>query len=258
MSKRSSSKRVLKAVLKKLRFHPLRPQVSGYENTTLVNEVIRKTLLRRDEMHSRKHINLSELRSLAGFMLANLQEGSRVLDFGGGAGTHFDSLQQLYPEKSLEYFVIETEIMSSLAAKARLGDTNLHFLPFNHLSGFKPNFQVLIANSSLQYVEKPLDVLATLLDLSPEYVYITRCPLTQSKDQLSINQVSNLSDNGPSAKSEGQDVEVKYTANIVPYKDFKELLQKSHKILLEIKEEGAPFGNEYPDIDSWGFICKIN
>jgi putative methyltransferase (TIGR04325 family) len=201
MSKRSSSKRVLKAVLKKLRLQALRPQVSGYENTTLVNEVIRKTLLRRDEIDSQKYINLSELRSLAGFMLANLKEGSRVLDFGGGAGTHFDSLQQLYPQKSLEYFVIETEMMSSLAAKARLADTNLHFMSFNHLFDFKPNFQVLIANSSLQYMEKPLNVLSTLMDLFPEYVYITRCPLTQSKDQLRINQISNLSDNGPSVKS---------------------------------------------------------
>ena len=114
MSKRSSSKRVLKAVLKKLRFQALRPQVSGYENTTLVNEVIRKTLLRRDEMHSQKHINLSELRSLAGFMLANLKEGSRVLDFGGGAGTHFDSLQQLYPEKRLEYLLFKVIFLFNL------------------------------------------------------------------------------------------------------------------------------------------------
>ena len=104
-------------------------------------------------MHSQKHINLSEIRSLAGFMLANLEEGSRVLDFGGGAGTHFDALQQLYPQKSFEYFVIETEMMSLLAAKARLEDTNLHFMSFNHISDLKPNFQVLIANSSLQYVE---------------------------------------------------------------------------------------------------------
>ena len=258
MSKRSGPKRVLTAVLKKLRFQAARPHVSGYENRVLVNEVIRKTLLRREELHLQKHINLPELRSLVGFMVANLKEGSRVLDFGGGAGTHFDSLQQLYPEKSLEYFVIETEMMSLLAAKARSGDTNLHFMSFNLLPDFQPNFQVLIANSSLQYVEKPLNALSTLVDLFPEYVYITRCPLTQGKYQLCINQISKLSDNGPSAKSEGQDVEVKYTANVVPYKDFKELLQKKHKILLEIKEERAPFGNEYPDIDSWGFICKVN
>jgi putative methyltransferase (TIGR04325 family) len=191
-------------------------------------------------------------------MLANLNESSAILDFGGGAGTHFDSLKQLYPQLNLEYYVVETEIMSMLAGKARSNDTHLHFKTIRELPEINPKIQLLIANSSLQYTKNPLSVLSKLLALSPELVFITRCPLTQSKNGLSINQISRLNDNGPLAKNLNQDAVVEYTAEIVPYSDFKLTLQREYSIILEVKEEHSPFGADYPDIDSWGFICRSN
>ena len=250
-----SLKRVLNALLHRIKVKQTLPRIVGYENPILVLEIIRKTLARRDELGLSRQLNISELRTLVGFTLAKLNGHSRIIDFGGGAGTHFDSLHHLYPELDLEYIVIETPLMCSLASKARSDNNHLRFLTLSELSKVTPKPQLLIANSSLQYTDNPLSTLTKLLTLSPEHVFITRCPLNQGKGEILINQVSRLSDNGPTATGNSQELAVEYTARIASYEDFKESLEKQYRILLEIKEEHAPFGINYPDVDSWGFFC---
>lgn len=229
--------------------------IYGYENQILIETILNKTLDRKSQLTSDSELNLSEARVLPGFSIIAALDPVKILDFGGGGGTHYDVFKQIYPNKEVDYAVVETEQMIKLATRLRISEKQLHFISNHEMDSYdKPN--LIISNSSLQYTDNPIKQISQLLGLNPEYVYITRTPLSEEFSEIEIHQESKLEDNGPSSRLKIQNINVTYTATIVPRSEFENAILKKSHIIAKVKEEINPFGSKYQMVNSWGYLLK--
>jgi putative methyltransferase (TIGR04325 family) len=228
----------------------------GYENSELVSEIVRKTIKRRGELVSGAPLQLSEMRSMIG--LLNLKSDNlRVLDFGGGAGTHFDTFSSVFPNLIIEYYVVETPEMVNTAKKMRSPEGKLNFLTLEELEGVSKEFDLLLINSSLQYTTDPIEILKSLIKLKPKQIWMTRLPLNEESETLTISQISKLSDNGPGINSNYNNEKVEYVATIAPRASLESELSEEYKILAMFQEERNPFGGSHPYINAWGYLLAL-
>lgn len=100
--------------------------------------------------------------------------GVRVLDFGGGLGTsYFQNLPFMNWVTELEWSIVE---QPSFVAQARAKFDGHRLKFFSNLAeglrASKPQFALL--SSSLQYVEKPYEVLSDIVEAGVEVVMIDR------------------------------------------------------------------------------------
>ncbi len=229
----------------------------GYENIELITEIVNKTVKRRNELKSGAPLSLAEMRSLIG-LLELKSNNLKVLDFGGGAGTHFDTFSSVFPNINFEYFVVETPEMVKMCKKLRTPEDNLTFLTMQELKSVSKQFDLLLMNSSLQYTADPVAAFEGLIELKPRSIWITRFPLNEELGTLTIRQVSNLSDNGPGLSTNFNDLKVEYRATILPRASFEVELLKKYKIIAKFEEEQCPFGNSYPSVNAWGYLVSLS
>ena len=119
----------------------------GYEDLTLVKHIVNKTLKRREMIQNGSPLDISDS-NLPGMLSAHSQSVA-VVDFGGGAGTHFDTLSAVFPEIEFDYYLIETPEMVRVATSFRLDEPRLNFLNLNELDRLPSSIDLLVANSSL-------------------------------------------------------------------------------------------------------------
>ncbi len=180
-----------------------------------------------------------------------------MVDFGGGAGTHLDVFSSIFPEIDFNYFIIETPEMVRTASSNRSKDTNLHFLTLDKLDQLPRSIDLLVANSSLQYSESPIETLTALSNLAPKNLWITRFPLNDKVDSITIWQISKLEDNGPGRHRVTSSQFVEYESNIVSMIEFEKELEKNFNVTMKVLEERNPYGSDYPSINSYGFLAKL-
>ena len=63
-------------------------EIISYEDPVLVEEIVTKTQARSMELNKNAPLTSPEIRTATGFMMLPNRGHLRVLDLGGGAGTH--------------------------------------------------------------------------------------------------------------------------------------------------------------------------
>lgn len=236
---------------------PVKVEIISYEDPVLVEEIVTKTVARSLELNMNAPLTSSEIRTATGFMMLPSRDHLRVIDLGGGAGTHFDTLKRVFPRARIDYYVIETHEMVRQAGEKRIAAAGLTFLSDPESSTLRGEFDLLLANSSIQYLPDVDKTLKQILNLRPKNIFITRTPLTSGTETVSIDQISRLIDNGPSGRAGNSNALVKYQANVLPMKNFTEIFFENYREVFSIREESNPFGPEHPNINSWGFFFAL-
>ncbi len=162
----------------------------------------------------------------------------KVLDFGGGGGNLHSLAEKAFPQVDFNWTVVETPEMVN-EAKLSLTESKINFVSEipNKVVGHIP-FDLIIASGSLQYVDNPLKTLSDLINLNPHFIYISRTPLNVQDRNLTYQQKSLLSANGPiSVLPDGiKEMRIEYTNNVVTEEKFRSLLKKDFEIQFTINE----------------------
>jgi putative methyltransferase (TIGR04325 family) len=241
----------------RLTVKPTKVEIISYEDPVLVEEIVTKTDARSLELKKNAPLTIPEIRTATGFMMLSNRDHFRVIDLGGGAGTHFDTLKRIFPKAKIDYYVIETKEMVRQASKKRMAVEGLTFLSDPESPTLHGDFDLLLANSSIQYLTDVEKTMKTILKLKPKKVFITRTPLTVENHSVSINQISRLVDNGPAGGSSTSRALVRYEANVLPIDNFVKIFSEDYEEIFSVEEETNPFGREYPTVKSWGFFYKL-
>lgn len=236
---------------------PAKVEIISYEDPILVEEIVIKTQARSLELSKNAPLTSPEFRTAAGFMMLPNRDHLRVIDLGGGAGIHFDTLKRIFPNAEIDYYVIETKEMVRQASEKRIAIDGLTFLSDPESPTLHGDFDLMLANSSIQYLSNVDKTLKHLLKLRPKNIFITRTPLTFDIEAVYIDQISRLVDNGPFGRASNSRALVRYEANVLSLKIFTKIFSKDYKELFSIKEESNPFGPEHPNINSWGFFYVL-
>lgn len=236
---------------------PAKVEIISYEDPVLVEEIVSKTLARSLELNKHAPLTGPEIRTATGFMMLPKRDIFRVIDLGGGAGIHFDTLKRIFPNTEIDYYVIETKEMVRQASEKRMAIDGLTFLSDPESPVLRGDFDLMLANSSIQYLSDVDKTMKQILKLRPKNIFITRTPLTFDTDTVSVNQISRLVDNGPSGTASNSKALVRYEANVLPLENFTKIFSENYKELFSIQEELNPFGQEHPEINSWGFFYVL-
>jgi putative methyltransferase (TIGR04325 family) len=238
-------------------FGSKRIDIISYEDPVLVEEIVTKTQARSLELKKNAPLRSPEIQTATGFMMLPNRDHLRVIDLGGGAGTHFDTLKRIFPDAKIDYYVIETPEMVRQASEKRMAIEGLTFLSDPENPILRGDFDLMLANGSIQFLSNADKTLKQILKLRPKNIFITRTPLTFETETAHIDQISRLVDNGPLGIASNSRSLVKYEASVVPLNSFTEIFLGDYRELFSIQEESNPYGQENPNINSWGFFYKL-
>ena len=193
------------------------------------------------EEYLHKNLTISKVAAMA-FISLPLNESTRIIDLGGGAGIDFFISRELFDVNS-QWVSLETEAMCKIMKEKDLSEKNLEFdtlINFLKDTEIEDNFS-LYSNSALQYFDNPINVLESLLVKRPQRVAIIRTPFVIEGREISSIQRSKLGKNGPQVGEPGNDEKV--ISNIVKIErldSVKKLLQKyNYQIVCENSQVGS-------------------
>lgn len=182
----------------------------GYDDTLLIDVIIRKTAALRDG-HRIDDILAGEtlLLTIAGIAAAKSTGPLSVLDFGGAAGLHYFVAQQAFPERQFRWAIVETPAMTTQAA--RFADERLRFFTtIEEATHWLGKASLIHCVSALQYVPEPETTLRRLLALHAPAIIWAKLMLAEQRE--TFTQISRLRDNGPGPlPADCADREIKYT-----------------------------------------------
>lgn len=226
-----------------------------YQDNELVRTIVEKGLSHRVSLHTNRELSSAELRSasILGFMPD--KEALSVLDFGGGTGNLHPVAQIVFPGKTFKWVVVETPELCRQAKKL-IPEADLEFASSISVANqkFSGVIDVAILGSSLQYTLEPLVTLKEILELKPNFIWITKTPVTKTNFPIQTFQRSRLTDNGP-GKSSGtfSNREVEYPITICPITSLEGLLLKDYEIIFKLDE--GPFSLNGKEHQLKGYFC---
>lgn len=132
---------------------------------------------------------------LAGVMLASskIEDGLRVLDFGGSLGsTYFQNKKFLDELKDVSWNVVEQKYFVDVGKKEFQDERLKFYYDVNScVKVEKPN--VLVLSSVLQYIEKPYALLNEILKYDFKYILFDRTPFDfKNQDRIKLQVVPPL------------------------------------------------------------------
>ena len=231
--------------------------MQGYEATDLVKVIVSKNILFRDALELGSPLNLDATRTIIGLSLANLPKGARVLDFGGGGGTHYFIANYLFPEKEFKWVVVETQELC-IAAKA-LESENLQFISrVEDVIERQYEFELAISSCAFQYTPNPLFYLNQILEMRIKKLFFTRNCLTVSNSKIHFKQLSKLSSNGPGPLPPGfEDRIVSYPSIFTPLSVFENAIQNHYEIKVKFLEDKGIYNVNGELINMYGHFCIL-
>lgn len=210
---------------------------AGYQDAELVDVVVSKNMLLSASPPGHAAISsLDRLIALAVACAINQNPAARIIDFGGGAGSHYFTTRNIvqFPSQ-LRWHVVETSLMAERATP--LADGNLCFS--DNLSNAVESLgdvDLVIASGALHYCDRPLDVLSHLLETQCSRILVTRSLNSDGNFTAFFAQESLLSANGPGPlPSRFKDRTVRYPSHITPHLRFEQLLNNSYQAILADK-----------------------
>jgi putative methyltransferase (TIGR04325 family) len=170
---------------------------------------------------------------LIALSLCSKKQDLVVLDFGGGAGIHYDIFKQTNPEVSVTWLIVETSTMKQ-SAQQRKPEVE-YFTNIDDLMSKYQQIDCVFANSSIQYVDDPLTLIDNIVSLSPEIFVMARTAMHENVSFQSI-QRSRLEANGPGMKKSSLgNIEISYPISVLCEQEYLEKFNKS-ELIFRIQE----------------------
>jgi putative methyltransferase (TIGR04325 family) len=177
------------------------------------------------------------------------------LDFGGGAGSHYYTALVAFPKIHLDWTIVENK---NLVSRLRKID-DIGFSVFESLSQLvseNKSFDLALLSSSVQYTENPLATLKEVISLNPEFIYITRTPLSDDEFEISLPQYSRLDENGPGTSNlKNGKKGIVYRMTAVSRKAFEDTLKDRYVIQLFIQEDTSSHKYKGKYLKHYGYFC---
>lgn len=130
--------------------------------------------------------------TLAALLLIASRKGNRlsVLDFGGALGSsYYQNRDMLSHLADLSWHVVEQGHFVS-AGQAEFQNDQLRFFPTIEASAAVRLPDVVLLSSVLQYLEKPMALLAEIAALSPDYILVDRTPvMDEGRERIVVQTV---------------------------------------------------------------------
>ena len=233
-----------------------------YDNDKLIKIIVAKSIKYKERLKNNKTIDLMSLRSFFAIsLLPNLSQFN-VLDFGGGAGNHYYLARKLINDDvKINWHVVEREELVKEIEKERLQSDELKF--FTSIDSAIKNvekYNLIYANSSLQYTDNPLNFLEKLLKVNSDIIFFTRTPLIEDdRKEVIALQISKLSSNGqgeipPELKIKDEIIE--YPVTVVNKLELENLVNQYAEIEHIIEEESTAYLTEKGIFRNFGYIIK--
>ncbi len=226
---------------------------TGYLDPDLNGAVIEKNLAFKAKTEL-GHLDLMSLRGINGIGFTGLKQ-LRVMDFGGGAGSHYYTALRVFPKVDLDWTIVENK---SLVARLNQLD-NLDFSVSESISQLiseKLSFDLAILSSSIQYTENPLDTLEEVIRLNPEFIYITRTALSDYDFGISLQQFSRLGENGPGTSNHKKVKKgIVHRMTAVNRNTFENVLRDRYDIQLYLEEDMSSHKYKGKYLKYYGYFC---
>jgi len=238
---------------------------NAYKNSEFIDFYLESNDIRQKELESFANLEMHEITRGVGILLLKNNKIINVLDFGGGGGNLFHAMRRFLPKLQFNWGVVDTpELVQQIHSRLQknfdnsLRSSNLEF--FTSIESLVLKFKkvdIIIASSSIQYLEDPYAKLNELLSLGAHVLQISRMPLTHLDNLLQLTQTSNLMDNGPSRKSRSVEKNILitnkvYIPNIVK---FKNIIEKHYAHCVILTETNNPFLNSSHQTNMYSIIA---
>lgn len=230
----------------------------GYEDGDLVRAVVEKNIIFRKHIRDRPVFDLAALRTLIAFGLSKTAEELKVIDFGGGAGYHYEIARAALGKSSaIRWNIVETPAMAKAAQCVE--EDGLRFFDSVEDAGRDlGTVDLVLASSALQYCPDPELFLRRLVDVGARHLFITRTPFSESGEDVISVQRSRLSANGPGPLPSGfTDVEISYPITYLSTAKVEEILSQKYEVRFKIEEERGVFLAGSESFNMWGYFCAL-
>jgi putative methyltransferase (TIGR04325 family) len=229
-----------KKVYSKIVINKLTPILTGYENSELVESVIRKTIIAKKRLITNRTVNQDAFRVFLPFALAN-EKIVNVVEIGGGSGYHYFNALVGNVSKELNWTILETQELCN-QAKNRTELSEIQFISdLKSISGnLNSEIDLIYCCGSLQYVPDPISTIKQICELNPKYIFITRTPFSPDEGIYTYMQSSPLSSNGPSSTDGNLNKKiVQYEMQLVPESVIQEIIKQNYSIEMYTDEDQA-------------------
>lgn len=229
----------------------------AYQNKDVILAVVAKNHIYRSEINLHPILEAERIRILVALGLVNAGKKLNVVDFGGGAGSDYILARAIYGAESINrWHVVETKEMSKVARLLEDGTLEFFSSVQDAIASLK-HIDLVLCNSSLQYCPDPLLSLREIINIRPDYLFITRTPFLDSNTEIISIQSSRLSDNGPGPLPRNfKDRVVTYPVTYVGIALVEAILEENYSIQFKIKEGCGGFEINNEEILMTGFFCK--
>lgn len=170
-----------------------------------------------------------------------------VLDFGGSLGSSYFQCRDFLPNlDKLEWSVVEQKNHVE-CGKREFEDDILAFYYSVEECVKTRNPNIILFSSVIQYLEKPYDLLSSILNYGFKKVIIDRTPFLRGKtDMITVQKVS------------PKIYDVSYPSWIFGYSKFTAFFSKNYRLLAEFDNPGAPmFLSRGSLIEFKGFMWEL-
>ena len=233
------------------------PDVEGYMDIELINSVITRTTNLRSEMAHKKQVDLNLTRLILPFAFMPKAKTLNILDFGGGAGIHYEVARLSFPNQEFHWVVVES-LNFSQSSTSQTSPSLKFRSSISEAISLNSHFDLVVASSSLQYTENPISYLEELCAIRAPYLYITRQILSNDKQFIFFNQVTKLGDHGPGqVPFEFSNKKTMHKMIAAPVELFEEILEKNYSIVLRIKEEQNVHEFSGHQLNYFGYMCRL-
>lgn len=232
----------------------------SYEDPLLTELVAAKGKQFAETLQTTNELDYSHLRILLAVVGSPSSTTLRVLDFGGGSGTHYWVAKKLLGnDVELDWRVVETPAMVEAVTKYALANEELTFYSDVQEAVSDATFDAVYASSSIHYTPDPYATLELLCTIPSKRLIITRTPMAD--EDLILLQTSKMRDNGPGPVPESMESlvghqTVSYPVTVLHRERVQTLISTVRKIDLEITEDEVRLLSSGPGIQMYGLIAQ--
>jgi putative methyltransferase (TIGR04325 family) len=238
----------IQKLITNLLFKKVDRNISTYDDATIAEIVIKKSILFRDALFDNKNMQHPYIRSIIATVLAAIKNNSdivNVLDFGGAGGIHYYIAKLVLGNAiQLNWHIVETKAMVNAGRK--IEDEQLRY--FDSIESAQiENYQydLVFSSGTLQCCSNQYEILDKLISLQAPNLFITRTPLSDKVITRSFIQYSKLSANGPGPLPFGyKDEIISYPIYFFNKQQFELNFKNKYVLRFKIEEERDLFNVE--------------